>query len=165
MLHPCRYKGWRWLVFSFRQSAAILSNRGNQIRSREPPPSRDLQTAFVREAASPAHRTPFAWTADRPDQSTGTACRAPRSEYGHGMPCPMTQRRCNETMPVPRDTTQQLLRKRMPVTRHAASDRMPHPLPRPPPCGGICGWFGCLPPMMALRSVDCRTGETRGVRF
>jgi len=77
MLHPCRYKGWRWLVFSFRQSAAILSNRGNQIRSREPPPRRDLQTAFVREAASPAHRTPFAWLADRPDQSTGTACRAP----------------------------------------------------------------------------------------
>ena len=31
-------------------------------------PSRDLQTAFVREAASPAHRTPFAWTADRPDR-------------------------------------------------------------------------------------------------
>ena len=77
MSHPCRYKGWRWLVFSFRQSAAILSNRGNQIRSREPPPRRDLQTAFVREAASPAHRTPFAWLADRPDQSTGTACRAP----------------------------------------------------------------------------------------
>ena len=31
-------------------------------------PSRDLQTAFVREAASPAHRTPFAWLADRPGQ-------------------------------------------------------------------------------------------------
>ena len=31
-------------------------------------PSRDLQTAFVREAASPVHRTPFAWTADRPDR-------------------------------------------------------------------------------------------------
>jgi hypothetical protein len=100
MSHPCRYKGWRWLVFSFRRSAAILSNRGNQTRSREPTPSRDLQTAFVREAASPAHRTPFAWladrsdqyghgiscpisrtpfagTADHPDQSTGTACRAP----------------------------------------------------------------------------------------
>ncbi len=40
-------------------------------------PSRDLQTAFVREAASPAHRTPFAGTADHPDQSTGTAYRAP----------------------------------------------------------------------------------------
>jgi hypothetical protein len=39
MLHPCRYKGWRWLVFSFRRSAAILSNRGNQTRSREPTPA------------------------------------------------------------------------------------------------------------------------------
>jgi hypothetical protein len=175
MSHPCQYKGWRWLVFSFRQSAAILSNRGNQIRSREPPPSRDLQTAFVREAASPAHRTPFAWLADRPDQSTGTACRAPSagrrlrgrrtarirvrarhavphqpdavcgdggppgSEYGHGMPCPMTQHRCNGTMPVPRDAMQQLLKRCLPVTRRAAQDLMPHPPPRPPPHSGTRG--------------------------
>jgi hypothetical protein len=123
----------------------------------------------------PISRTPFAGTADRPDQSTGAACRAPStgrrlrgwrtarirvrarhavphqpdavcgdgrppgSEYGHGMPCLMTQRRCNGTMPVPRDAMQQLLKRCLPVTRRAAPDLMPHPPPRPPPHSGTRG--------------------------
>jgi hypothetical protein len=223
MSHSCRYKGGRWLVFSFRRSAAILSNRVNQTRSREPTPSRDLQTAFVREAASPAHRTPFAWLADRsdqyghgmpcpisrtpfagmadrPDQSTGTAYRAPSagrrlrgwrtarirvrarhavphqpdavcgdggppgSEYGHGMPCLMTQRRCNGTMPVPRDAMQQLLKRCLPVTRRAAPDLMPHPPPRPPPHSGTRGDSGVCRRRWRCGLLDRRTGETRGVR-
>jgi hypothetical protein len=175
MLHPCRYTRLEMV------GLLIPAVSGYTIEQRKPDtqqgtnPSRDLQTAFVREAASPAHRTPFAWLADRPDQSTGTACRAPSagrrlrgrqtarirvrarhavphqpdavcvvgeplgSEYGHGMPCPMTQHRCNGTMPVPRDAMQQLLKRCLPVTRRAAQDLMPHPPPRPPPHSGTRG--------------------------
>jgi hypothetical protein len=88
MSHSCRYKGGRWLVFSFRRSAAILSNRGNQTRSREPTPAatcrrrscaklrlprtgrrlRGRRIALIRVRAR--HAVPQ-------DQSTGTACRAP----------------------------------------------------------------------------------------
>ncbi|MBO9381759.1 MAG: hypothetical protein J7479_04700 [Roseiflexus sp.] len=65
-------------------------------------------------------------------------------------------------MPVPRDTTQQLLKKRLSVMRRVAPDRMPRPLPRPPPGGETRGRFKCLPSTMALWSVGL--SDRRNVR-
>ena len=144
MLHPCRYTRLEMV------GLLIPAVSGYTIEQRKP---ETRHAAGNQPQPRPADGVRARSCVSRAPDAVCVVGEPLGSEYGHGMPCPMTQHRRNGTMPVPRDTTQQLLRKRLPVTRHAASDRMPHPLPRPPPGGGTRGRFKCLPPTRALRSV------------